>query len=120
MPSLLIITSVALTEIASPFTLCISVVTAFSGPFITTKSFPESTKNACEELVDSTLKSISSWLSSFITTPAPIIVKATSFVLCNSVVEWASMNKDRDVNSMDLINHMQSDIGYILKRLGLS
>ena len=46
--------------------------------------------------------------------------KRISGVLCNSVVEWASMNKDRDVNSMDLINHMQSDIGYILKRLGLS
>ena len=41
-------------------------------------------------------------------------------VLCNSVVEWVAMNKDDDVQSTDLLKHLQSDIGYILKRLGLS
>ena len=41
-------------------------------------------------------------------------------VLCNSVVEWVAMNKDGDVQSMDLLKHLQSDIGYIMKRLGLS
>ena len=41
-------------------------------------------------------------------------------VLCNSVVEWVAMNKDDDVLSMDLLKHLQSDIGYIMKRLGLS
>ena len=41
-------------------------------------------------------------------------------VLCNSVVEWVAMNKDDEVQSMDLLNHLQSDIGYIMKRLGLS
>ncbi len=41
-------------------------------------------------------------------------------VLCNSVVEWVAMNKDEEVQSTDLLKHLQSDIGYILKRLGLS
>ena len=41
-------------------------------------------------------------------------------VLCNSVVEWVAMNKDSDVQSVDLLKHLQSDIGYIMKRLGLS
>ena len=41
-------------------------------------------------------------------------------VLCNSVVEWVAMNKDDEVQSMDLLNHLQSDIGYIMKRLGLN
>ena len=41
-------------------------------------------------------------------------------VLCNSVVEWAAMNKDDDVQSTDLLKHLQSDVGYIMKRLGLS
>ena len=41
-------------------------------------------------------------------------------VLCNSVVEWVAMNKDDDVQSLDLLKHLQSDIGYIMKRLGLS
>ena len=41
-------------------------------------------------------------------------------VLCNSVVEWVAINKDDDVQSTDLLKHLQSDIGYILKRLGLS
>ena len=40
-------------------------------------------------------------------------------VLCNSVVEWVAMNKDEDVQSLDLLKHLQSDIGYIMKRLGL-
>jgi len=41
-------------------------------------------------------------------------------VLCNSVVEWVAINKDEEVESTDLLKHLQSDIGYILKRLGLS
>jgi len=41
-------------------------------------------------------------------------------VLCNSVVEWVAVNKDGEVKSTDLLQHLQSDIGYILKRLGLS
>jgi len=41
-------------------------------------------------------------------------------VLCNSVVEWVAINKDDDVQSTDLLKHLQSDIGYIMKRLGLS
>ena len=41
-------------------------------------------------------------------------------VLCNSVVEWVSINKDEEIQSTDLLKHLQSDIGYILKRLGLS
>ena len=41
-------------------------------------------------------------------------------VLCNSVVEWVAMNKDNEVESTDLLKHLQSDIGYIMKRLGLS
>ena len=38
-------------------------------------------------------------------------------VLCNSIVEWASQN--RNEGGLDLIKHMQSDIGYLAKRLGL-
>ena len=41
-------------------------------------------------------------------------------VLCNSVVEWVAMIKDDDVQSTDLLKHLQSDVGYIMKRLGLS
>ncbi len=41
-------------------------------------------------------------------------------VLCNSVVEWVAMNKDEEVMSTDLLKHLQSDVGYIMKRLGLS
>jgi hypothetical protein len=41
-------------------------------------------------------------------------------VLCNSVVEWVAINKDDDVQSTDLLKHLQSDVGYIMKRLGLS
>tara|TARA_R110000744_G_scaffold17265_1_gene46933 strand:- start:185 stop:493 length:309 start_codon:yes stop_codon:yes gene_type:complete len=38
-------------------------------------------------------------------------------VLCNSIVEWASQNAND--GGKDLIVHMQSDIGYLVKRLGL-
>ena len=38
-------------------------------------------------------------------------------VLCNSIVEWASQN--RNEGGLDLIKHMQSDIGYLVRRLGL-
>ena len=38
-------------------------------------------------------------------------------VLCNSIVEWASQNRNN--GGLDLIRHMQSDIGYLVKRLGL-
>ena len=41
-------------------------------------------------------------------------------VLCNSVVEWVAINKDDDVQSTDILKHLQSDVGYIMKRLGLS
>ena len=41
-------------------------------------------------------------------------------VLCNSVVEWVAINKGEEIQSTDLLKHLQSDIGYILKRLGLS
>jgi len=38
-------------------------------------------------------------------------------VLCNSIVEWASQNANS--GGKDLIIHMQSDIGYLVRRLGL-
>ena len=38
-------------------------------------------------------------------------------VLCNSIVEWASQNRNQ--GGLDLIKHMQGDIGYLVKRLGL-
>jgi len=41
-------------------------------------------------------------------------------VLCNSIVEWVAINKNEEVNPKDLLQHLQSDIGYIMKRLGLS
>ena len=41
-------------------------------------------------------------------------------VLCNSVVEWVAQNKGNDVDPMDLLRHLQSDVGYIMQRLGLS
>ena len=43
--------------------------------------------------------------------------KLISGVLCNSIVEWASENKDS--GGKDLLYHLQSDIGYLMKRLGL-
>ena len=42
--------------------------------------------------------------------------KLISGVLCNSIVEWASQNSE----GKDLIKHIQSDVGYILKRMGLT
>jgi len=42
--------------------------------------------------------------------------KLISGVLCNSIVEWASQNNE----GKDLIQHIQSDVGYILKRMGLT
>ena len=38
-------------------------------------------------------------------------------VLCNSIVEWASQNSSN--GGKDLIIHNQSDIGYLVRRLGL-
>ena len=47
--------------------------------------------------------------------------KLISGVLMNSVVEWVVENKDKDnIDSLDLIRHLQKDIGYLLKRLGLA
>ena len=40
-------------------------------------------------------------------------------VLCNSVVEWVAQNKGNDVDPMDLLRQLQSDVGYIMQRLGL-
>ena len=39
-------------------------------------------------------------------------------ILCNAVVEWAAKNKEE--GGKDLLVHLQNDIGYILKRLGLT
>ena len=44
--------------------------------------------------------------------------KLISGVLCNSIVEWASQNTDN--GGKELIQHIQSDIGYLLHRLGLT
>ena len=44
--------------------------------------------------------------------------KLISGVLCNSIVEWASQNNDN--GGKELIQHIQSDIGYLLQRLGLT
>ena len=47
--------------------------------------------------------------------------KLISGVLMNATVEWVVENKDnREVNSIDLIKHLQTDVGYLLKRLGLA
>ena len=43
--------------------------------------------------------------------------KLISGVLCNSIIEWIAEDKDE---RMDLIKHMQGDIGYVLKRMGLT
>ena len=42
--------------------------------------------------------------------------KLISGVLCNSIVEWAVQNEE----GKELIQHIQSDVGYILKRMGLT
>ena len=44
--------------------------------------------------------------------------KLISGVLCNSIVEWAGQNSDN--GGKELIKHIQSDIGYLLQRLGLT
>ena len=43
--------------------------------------------------------------------------KLISGVLCNSIVEWIAEDKDE---RLELITHLQKDIGYLLKRLGLT
>ena len=40
-----------------------------------------------------------------------------SGVLCNAVIEWVAQDKD---NRADLIHHLQSEVGYVLKRMGLT
>ena len=44
--------------------------------------------------------------------------KLISGVLCNSIVEWSSQNNEN--GGKELIQHIQSDIGYLLQRLGLT
>ena len=47
--------------------------------------------------------------------------KLISGVLMNATVEWVVDNKDNDdVNALGLIRHLQKDVGYLLKRLGLA
>jgi len=47
--------------------------------------------------------------------------KLISGVLMNATVEWVVQNKDNDnVDSLELIKHLQKDVGYLLKRLGLA
>ena len=47
--------------------------------------------------------------------------KLVSGVIMNSLVEWVVENKDKDeVKSLELINHLQEDVGYLLKRMGLA
>ena len=45
--------------------------------------------------------------------------KLISGVLCNAIIEWVAVNKDDEVDPKDLLRHLQSDIGYIMKRSGL-
>ena len=47
--------------------------------------------------------------------------KLVSGVIMNSLVEWVVENKDNDdTKSLDLIKHLQRDVGYLLQRLGLA
>ena len=49
--------------------------------------------------------------------------KLISGVLCNSIVEWIAKDSTSSGikdNRMELITHLQKDIGYLLKRLGLT
>ena len=47
--------------------------------------------------------------------------KLVSGVIMNRLVEWVVENKDNDsTRSLDLIKHLQRDIGYLLQRLGLA
>jgi len=43
--------------------------------------------------------------------------KLISGVLCNAIIEWVA--KDTN-NRKDLIVHLQSEVGYLLQRLGLT
>ena len=43
--------------------------------------------------------------------------KWISGVMCNAIIEWIAEDKEE---RMDLIKHMQNDIGYVLKRIGLT
>ena len=43
--------------------------------------------------------------------------KLISGVLCNAIIEWVA--KDTN-NRKDLIIHLQSEVGYLLQRLGLT
>jgi hypothetical protein len=45
--------------------------------------------------------------------------KLISGVLMNATVEWVVQNNN-NVDSLDLIQHLQKDVGYILKRMGLA
>ena len=47
--------------------------------------------------------------------------KLVSGVIMNSLVEWVVENKDNDnTRSLELIKHLQRDIGSLLQRLGLA
>ena len=47
--------------------------------------------------------------------------KLVSGAIMNSLVEWVVENKDNDdTKSLDLIKHLQRDVGYLLQRLGLA
>jgi len=47
--------------------------------------------------------------------------KLVSGVIMNSLVEWVVENKDNgNTKSLDLIRHLQKDVGYLLQRLGLA
>ena len=47
--------------------------------------------------------------------------KLVSGVIMNSLVEWVVENKNNDnVKSLELIQHLQRDVGYLLQRLGLA
>ena len=47
--------------------------------------------------------------------------KLVSGVIMNSLVEWVVENKDNDnARALDLITHLQKDVGYLLKRLGFA
>ena len=43
--------------------------------------------------------------------------KLISGVLCNAIIEWVAQDTS---NRKDLIVHLQSEVGYLLKRLGLT
>ena len=43
--------------------------------------------------------------------------KLISGVLCNSIIEWVAQDTS---NRKDLIIHLQSEVGYLLQRMGLT